>query len=313
MGADTGEDTGPGSGTDPGDGASAGIRVSVIIAVRNGAWCIGEQLDALAAQPVDPALVESWEVVVADNGSTDDTRSVIEARMASFPELRLIDASGERGASFARNRAVDAATGTHVAIVDADDVVSDGWLNGMARELGTHPVVAGCLEYSRLNEGLAATQSAIVGLFENPGFLPHAGSGNLAMDIDIYRALGGFDERFLNAGNDVDLSWRIQLAGHVIWFAPDVVVHVRERVSLRASFRQFLAYGMQEPRLHRMYRDRGRERPPAPRSLVRFLRMALTAPSAWKEPDTRLSWVKRLGFRIGCVMGSIKYRTWYLS
>ncbi len=294
-------------------GGSAPLRLAVIIAVRNGGWCIGEQLDALAAQSVDADLVESWEVIVADNGSTDDTRRVVEGRMASFPELRLIDASGQRGASFARNRAVDAATGSHVAIVDADDVVGEGWINGMARELGVHPVVAGCLEYSRLNARVDATLKATTALFASEGFLPFAGSGNLAMDIGIYRSLGGFDERFRNAGNDVDLSWRIQLTGHEIWFAPDVIVHVRERSSLWSSFRQHRMYGTQDPRLYRMYRQHGMPRATLKVSVARLVMMFVTAPRALRSPSHRLAWVRQFGNRVGCVIGSVRYRTWYVK
>jgi glycosyltransferase involved in cell wall biosynthesis len=301
---------------DPGDSstgdADTPMRLSIVIAARNAGPLIGEQLDALARQQPDPGVVESWEVIVADNGSTDDTRAVVERRLATFAQLRLVDASHGVGSGFARNRAVETATGTHVAIVDADDVVADGWMEAMGRALAEHPVVAGCLEYARLNEGLAATQPATTGLYKSEGFLPHAGSGNLGFEIGLYRQLGGFDERFVNAGNDVDLTWRVQLAGHDIWFAPDAVVHVRERSSLRASFRQFRAFGAQEPRLYKMYREHGMRRPATKAALARFAMLLLSAPRAWSKPASRLSWVKRFGFRAGCLIGSVRYRIWYL-
>ena len=62
------------------------VAASVIIPVYNGANYITQQLDALAVQTGNP----SFEVLVCDNGSTDDTRAVVESYNASYP-LRVVE------------------------------------------------------------------------------------------------------------------------------------------------------------------------------------------------------------------------------
>ncbi len=101
--------------------------VSVVIALRNkGPW-IGAQLEALAAQ----RYAGPWEVVVVDNGSTDDGPQVARAMAEPLPELRVVDASDRRGTSHARNVGAHAARGDLLLYCDGDDVVAPGWIEAM--------------------------------------------------------------------------------------------------------------------------------------------------------------------------------------
>src|SRR5204862_175427 len=80
-------------------GRDAPRLVSVLIPVRNAARLLPDQLNALAAQDYDGP----WEVVVADNGSSDGSASVARRLAGRLPSLRVVDASGRRGAGPARN------------------------------------------------------------------------------------------------------------------------------------------------------------------------------------------------------------------
>jgi Glycosyl transferase family 2 len=108
-----GELTGPAGGFDPGGmaGARRGApdRISVIVPARDPAATIGGQLAALAAQRYEG----SWEVIVADNGSADAT--VADRWIGRIPGLRVVDASGRRGASHARNVGIAASRGDFLA------------------------------------------------------------------------------------------------------------------------------------------------------------------------------------------------------
>jgi cellulose synthase/poly-beta-1,6-N-acetylglucosamine synthase-like glycosyltransferase len=97
--------------------------ISVIVPVLNGMPWLAEQLRALVGQECS----EPWEVVVADNGSTDETKSVVQEWAARIDKIRLVDASTVRGPGAARNAGARAARGELLAFCDADNVVQPGW------------------------------------------------------------------------------------------------------------------------------------------------------------------------------------------
>lgn len=229
--------------------------LSVVIAAFDAAGTLGAQLAALSRQRVDA----DWEVLVADNGSTDGTRALAEAWADRLPGLRVIDASAHRGAGAARNAGVAAATGRDVLFCDADDVVADDWLAAMHRALGQQAFVAGRFAGDQLNSPRVLRsrtlpqQDGLQYSAHLPG-LPHAGAGNLGVRRALFRAVGGFDPGALFL-EDTDLCWRLQLAGVGLAWVPEAVVQVRLRGTLRSALSQGYHYGSGERWLARRYRD----------------------------------------------------------
>ena len=227
--------------------------LSVIIACLDAAETLGTQLDALARQsgPVP------WEVIVADNGSTDGSLDIARAYHGRLPGLRIVDASTQPGAGPARNLGVQAARGRWIAFCDADDEVAPDWIAALCRALERHRFVAGRFEQDRLNDARVLRSRSLPqheGLQTSPGGpgLPHAGGGNLGMHREDFLRVGGFDPavRWLE---DTDLSWRAQLAGVPLAFCPDVVVHVRLRRTFRSMFLQGMHYGFAQAVLEERY------------------------------------------------------------
>lgn len=230
-------------------------HLTVVIPAYNAVRTLGEQLDALAAQQAPFA----WEVVVADNGSTDGTRALVCAAIERLPHLRLVDASATRGAGAARNAGVAEARGRAVAFCDADDVVSDGWVAAMGAGLAAHSCVAGRNDWSRLNRAAilaSRIQDGVDRLEVSPDELRllRAGTNNLGIRTDVFRRAGGFDLA-APAMEDIDLVWRLQLGGEQLVFLPDAVVHVRMRGALRSFLSQARAYGDGERWLDERYRE----------------------------------------------------------
>lgn len=234
-------------------GTGEPVVLSVIIACLNGADTLGVQLDALASQP----CVVPWELLLCDNGSTDGTVELAESYRPRLPGLRIVDASGVRGAGPARNYGVQLARGEWVAFCDADDEVAADWLAAMAAALRAHRFVAGRFEKYRLNgarvlrsrplQQQEELQSTDIG-----SHLPHAGGGNMGMRRDDFLAVGGFDPQ-IRWLEDTDLSWRAQLAGIGLTFCPDVVVHVRLRATFRSMYAQGRQYGVAHAILEERY------------------------------------------------------------
>lgn len=241
--------------------------ISVLVVARNAAATIGEQLDALVGQ----AFGASWELVVVDDRSTDATATIVDARAVLTPWLRRVDGPG-RGVAAARNAALAAARAPHLAMVDADDVVAPGWLASMAAALDDAPLVAGALEIDRLNpEWVRGTRGRALTLGPGSfaGVVPFAHSCNLGVRRELLDRIGPFDET-IEAGEDVEFSYRAWREGVEPRYAPDAVVHYRYRTTLGALWRQGRAYGRVRAILGRRFAAQGVALPPATSARARL-------------------------------------------
>ena len=276
---------------------------SVIIPVRNGAATLGVQLSALANQQHAPA----FEVIVADNGSTDATREVA-ASFTGCLNLRIVDASEERGPSFARNVGAASATSSDVLFCDADDRVSRVWVGAMHRALSVRRIVTGPIIYV---DAVSAEQEPALprkmptGPRQCLDQVSFAGSGNLAMRMDVMAEFGGFDSA-LRSGEDADLSIRAQVAGYALGWVSEAIVFTARRPSLTATAHQFFRYGYYDVLLYRKLRGKGLSQ----RTVAQFARpyavLALT-PYRLVSRRRRLSWIVNASQRAGRIVGSARF------
>jgi glucosyl-dolichyl phosphate glucuronosyltransferase len=112
------------------------LDATVLIATYNRADLLDETLACLGRMRVSPQL--RWDVIVIDNNSTDDTREVVERRMAQFPVPLAYLFEARQGRSSALNTGIRAAQGAVLVFTDDDVRVVDGWLDA-----ATAPLVAG--------------------------------------------------------------------------------------------------------------------------------------------------------------------------
>jgi glycosyltransferase involved in cell wall biosynthesis len=294
------------------DGAGGGDapRVSVVIPALDASAWIDDQLAALADQDVPVP----WEVVVADNGSTDDTAARAEAWGDRLP-VRVIDASGRRGINHARNRGAAEARGELLLYCDADDVVHPGWVAAFWRARDDWDVAGGQVDGATLNDATALARhpdGRVSRGLATFGWLPTFMGCNFAVHRTVHTKLDGFDETFVEGCDDIDFAFRAQLAGLQMGFVPDAVVAYRLRGSTRDAARQYYRYGHSRPHLYRKFRASGMPR----RSLRHAVRTyALTL---WHVPqlissDGRARWIVQAAFLLGMLTGSLHDHTLYLS
>lgn len=282
--------------------------VSVIIPVRNGADTIGDQLDALAAQ----TYTGSWEVIVADNGSTDGTPTIAAKWTSRLPALTILDASMQPSAPFARNFAAGQATGEFLAFCDADDVVDPEWLTALAAAACEFDIVTGPQEATQINSvAVQSWRPARSAKLARPnGFLPFAPSCNVGVWASVFRETGGFNEEY-PAAEDVEWSWRAVLASFTLGFADRAVVHYRYRSSPLAAARQGYNSAIGSARLYRDYRSLGLKRAPFTRSLRTLVWLVARLPYLF-SPARRGIWMRRAGETAGRVSGSIRFHVLFL-
>jgi glycosyltransferase involved in cell wall biosynthesis len=233
--------------------------LSVVIACRSGAATLEATLTGLAEQ----AWEEPWEILLADNGSTDGSPAIFRDFAARHPEIpmRLVDASARPGKSFALNVAIATARATALAFCDADDVPAPGWVAAMGRALAHHPIVAARIDYDKLNLGWVRQyrgQLQEVRLEPLP-WLPrfvNTGGGTIGFQRHVFEAVGPFSEDYPYL-EDTEFCIRAQLAGFPIVLVSEAVIHVRSRADLAGIFRQRYNWGRYEMKLVRRFRDDG--------------------------------------------------------
>lgn len=285
--------------------AHADDGISIVIPVRNGAKTLAEQLDALEAS-VDPGV---FEVVVADNGSTDATVAMARSYEGRLP-IRVVDASAAPGSNYARNCGIRAARFDSILLCDADDQVDAQWIATMRKAFAAGAeLVAGPIDYVRLNPASVRKWRGADRAFAEVilDFLPTGHGANLGFRRSTYDRLGGFDDDFEFGGPDVEFCWRAQLAGVKLWPVPEAVVHYRLRPTLKALYRQSKAYGAAQAHLYRKFCAQGMRRRPLVTPGREVWWLISRAPFA-VPLGRRGAWVRRLGTHVGRLKGSVRYR-----
>jgi glycosyltransferase involved in cell wall biosynthesis len=280
--------------------------VTVIIPARDAATVLPGQLEALSRQEFHGA----WEVVVADNGSSDATAAVAAEWQHKVPELRVVDAAARRGINYARNAGAAAARGDVLLFCDADDAAAPGWLRAMALAVTDADVVGGYPEPYAVRNQRACRWRPPPPRDRLPtmmDYLPYAVGASLGVRAEVLRALGGFNEAYAGGGDDVEFCWRAQLASYEAAFAPDAVMRYRCRERLWPLARQGYGYGRADAQLMRDFRQHGL--PPvtaraAARSWFRLLRRLPELTSR----ELAGSWWYGAAWRAGRLAGSIRYR-----
>jgi glycosyltransferase involved in cell wall biosynthesis len=290
-------------------GSGARAEVSVIIPCYNSAAYLGHQLRALSRQDYRG----EWEVLVSDNGSSDGSKNIAETFHDGL-NLRVVDASERRSASYARNAGARAATGDKLLFVDADDEVEPGYVAAMAEALESAAFVTSRVETARLNaewnrsahgpwqeEGL---------LYPWPDYMPAAGP-NVGIARSVFESMGGYPEEIPTGSEDLAFAWKVQLHGVQLRFVPEAVYSYRNRDTLVGLYRQCRRWGICLAALYREFRGAGMP-PRSWRDALRSWAAAVKQLSAARSRAEMAKALVELGYCVGRVKGSIRYRVVYL-
>jgi GT2 family glycosyltransferase len=222
--------------------------ISVVVCSHNGGRTIAETCEALLALDYP-----DYEVIVVDDGSRDET-----AAIASEYGFRVISTEN-RGLSAARNIGLHAASGKIVAYLDDDAYPDKHWLQYLAHTFATTQYAAvGGPNIAPPDDGpiaacVARAPGGPIHVLVSDDEAEHVPGCNMAFRRDALLEIGGFDESFRVAGDDVDACWRIQEQGWKIGFSPGAMVWHRRRNSVRAYLRQQRGYGRAEALLERKW------------------------------------------------------------
>ena len=293
--------------------ADTGVPISVVIPCLDAAATLPRQLDALAAQEWSGP----WEVIVADNGSTDGTAAVAMEWASRVPAITVVDASEHPGAAHARNAGAARARYDHLVWVDADDEVRPGFLAAMAVALADHDFCCGTweapFEVPRLESLPGPAGSGWRARLADAGFLDAAGACNgLGISRTALDRAGGFVEDMTWGSEDTAFCWAVQLAGYPLTRVADARVAVYPRESARSLWRQQVQWGIGAVDAYRRFRDHGAPRSSTIGALARWVVLPPSAPVALLTPRWRYRWLGTAARRWGRLAGSLRFRTVYL-
>ena len=226
--------------------------VAVVVPVRNGAGLLGSCLESVVPQ----AQAAGAQVVVVDDGSTDETSTV-----ASSAGAAVIRLSTSAGPYHARNVGWRSVSADIIVFTDVRCRAEPGWLERLvaatddphaALVTGVSVVHAGRTWTGRVMHRLQPVDPRRV---RDP-FLPWAAAANLAIRRSLLETLDGFVE--VRSGGDIDLCWRAQLvSGATLVIADDAVMVWEPRQRMSECLGQWYRYGSHHPALYARFRDEG--------------------------------------------------------
>ncbi|MFN2540434.1 MAG: glycosyltransferase family 2 protein, partial [Mycobacteriales bacterium] len=230
--------------------------ISVVVCAYNAAATVEECLTHTRALEY-PRL----EVLVIDDGSTDDTADIAERVCAGDPRMKVIRAP-HQGLSGARNTGWRAAGGELIAYLDSDAYPTPEWLHYLA--LGLDGPQVGAVGGPNLPppggtlaaERVARAPGGPVHVLISDDRAEHVPGANMAFWKQVLEEVGGFDEVYTAAGDDVDLCWKVLDRNWEIAFHPAALVWHHRRDSTKAYLKQQRGYGRSEALVARRHPDR---------------------------------------------------------
>jgi glycosyltransferase involved in cell wall biosynthesis len=241
------------------------IFLSVIIPTRNRASFVADLLDTLAVQVPVPFC---WEVIVIDNGSTDQTAELVKEKISSLPiEIRYFY-EPRPGLHNGRHRGALEARGSYLAYLDDDVLLTPPWIHGLEKlTLGQAEAVVGRIlpkwetrpptwltTLIRAESGyLSLLDKGSQGFYIDPSFVY---GDNFFIPAQVVFELGGFhpdsmpgDQLRYRGDGESALMMRFKKAGLRAWYDPIATVYhriPRTRASLDYLRKRAYAQGISD-------------------------------------------------------------------
>jgi glycosyltransferase involved in cell wall biosynthesis len=231
------------------------LLISIVIPVYNDPEGVRETLGALTDQ-----TYEHYEVVVVDNCSTDETRSVAADFAERHDRVTLLDERHDQSSYAARVRGIRYASGDVFAFIDADMTVEPDWL-----ETAVDRMIEDRLDYMACDVRLYTPgEEGLIGKYNRLNGFPirryvstfhFAPTCCLFVRREVIETVGPFDTRFVSSG-DREFGHRVHAAGFRLGYADDVPMYHPTRTSLRSLLTKAVRIGRGKQQMREYYPDR---------------------------------------------------------
>ncbi len=220
-------------------------KIAVVILNWNGAKLLEEFLPSVVKHTPE----EKAEIVIADNGSTDNSISMLKEK---FPSLRLILLDKNYGFAEGYNKALEEVDSEYTVLLNSDVEVTPGWMDAPIEALDADPTIAAAqpkilswrnreyFEYAGAAGGyldiygypfcrgrVLHVVEKDMGQYDTPADVLWATGACLFVRTAVYKKVGGLDEGFFAHQEEVDMCWRLRSRGYRLVCTPaSVVYHV---------------------------------------------------------------------------------------
>lgn len=241
-------------------------RFSVIIPSYNRADEVVDLIQSLQAQTFGHAR---FEVLIVDDGSTDDTEGKVGELSAQVDFRLCFFRRDHEGPGPARNYGMSQAQGAYFLFIDSDCLADAEWLKEINSAItnedpdafgGPDSVLANFSPFQK------AIDYSMTSFLTTGGMRGHSKkrlakfyprSFNMGIRREIYNKLGGMSN--LRHGQDIEFSRRIVSSGAKVIYIPNAIVYHKRRANLRKFFRQMFNWGVARINLTKL--DRGNLEP----------------------------------------------------
>lgn len=222
-----------------------GMKQTAIIILN---WNGERLLPEFLPQVIENTDRETADIIVADNGSTDSSLSLLKER---FPEVTLMELGKNYGFAEGYNRAILLAEGyKYIILLNSDVAPAQGWNSTLERFMDTHPDVAAAqpkilsyrdkskFEYAGASGGfidrhgypycrgrIFGSVETDRGQYDAPMEIFWASGAALMVRRQLYIEAEGLDTSFFAHMEEIDLCWRLKLLGYKIMAVPEAVVY----------------------------------------------------------------------------------------
>jgi N-acetylglucosaminyl-diphospho-decaprenol L-rhamnosyltransferase len=241
-----------------------GPAITVAVVIYNSGPTLGACLQSLAAQ-----TFRDFETLVIDNASPDPADA---ATARALPWASLVENRENLGFAAAVNQAARLGRGRWLVLLNPDAYADDDWLAQLmaaaarrpdARSFTSRQLMA---ENPRVLDGLGDVMSGYGipyrggFLRDDPGDTPEGEvfspcGASMMIDRELFLALGGFDEQFFCYCEDVDLGYRLQLAGEPTVLVPQAVIRHEGSASSGGRKSEFAVFHGTRNRFWVVYKD----------------------------------------------------------
>ncbi len=194
------------------------MKILFIVSLYNNASTVAACLDALLDQT--PAV--AYEIVVVDDGSQDNSRTIVQSLIQRHPPIRLIEQS-HGGQAQALNRGLQEINGHQfIACVEADVVIAKNWLARNLEKFQQKKIAAvGGMLHPFSSDPWIARLAGFEVEYKMQGqktFPAHLTSANVIYRAEVFSRLGQFREDLYNAAFDGEFNLRLKAAGYKLFF-----------------------------------------------------------------------------------------------